>query len=502
MKSRTFLRPILPFCAGLAVAASAQAAPLYYNTAANPGWNASNAWGEVSGGPYSTWVDGSTAVTFNGGAATINVTQNVALGGLQRSSTNTTTLSKSDTPSSPVSMTFSGGNIDAGSNSEGTTSGSFTFGHGVTLTGNLSLSRGNLNLGGTVGNFAAHSGSIDVTGGVLNVDTAARLSGNSNIHLQSGAVVLKQAGSSSSIGDVLIDAGTFNIGSAGGSGLSLEVKSLAGTGGALRANVGGSISTNPQHALLINQDSDTVYSGTISGVAPSGGTGSAYLVVTKAGEGDLTLSGSIQGMERTTTVNGGRLYVNSSSTSFGDTVGSTAIQVNTGGSLGGSGVITTLAGDTIVVANGGALVAGTAGAADRTTYALGDGGTLNLSAATAQSGWLRFDLGASTQAGITYSQVLLSNGDLQVGLGSLNFDDFDFHALAGFGAGTYTLFSVSDDIVGNLGTSLTGTINGFESSLSQDETGIYLSVVPEPGTWLLVGVGLALAACSRRRKIR
>jgi hypothetical protein len=97
--------------------------------------------------------------------------------------------------------------------------------------------------------------------------------------------------------------------------------------------------------------------------------------------------------------------------------------------------------------------------------------------------------------------VTLSTGTLAIGSGLLNFSDFAFTDLAGFGPGTYTLFSAGS-ITGSLGTT-SGTVGGFDSTLAvSGGTNLQLVVVPEPAGAAGWGIGLvmagALARCRRR----
>lgn len=478
---------LLGMLLALTSATESRADILYYNPA-NPGWFEANAWGTEESGPYdSSWSDGNAAFVADRGTMTIDVTQNVAAQSLLRNSTGTTTLQKSSSPSSPVILTLGGGTVDAGSNSLGTISGNLTIDNGVTLAGDFTLTRGNLNLSGTAGNFGVHTGAIAITGGALNVNVADRLSADSHLNLTGGDLFLK---ASTNLGNVAINGGTLNLGATGANVLAFTMQNLSGASGTLRANINDGASSNPVHSLAIHQSVNGSYSGVILGTVASGGTGtgSAMLQLTKSGTADLILAGSVENLQQTTVVNEGRLYINTNTTSFGDTVDTTALLVAAGGSLGGTGTIATLDGDHVVVASGGKLIAGTFGAAARTTYALGEGSALDLSAASAQTGWLRIDLGSNAEAGTSYSQLLIASGDLVIGP-SLEFDDFDFNALAGFGAGHYTLISLLDgEIIGNLGPGLVGEINGLQATLSLDTAGIHLTVIPEPGS---VSLGLS-----------
>jgi len=202
----------------------------------------------------------------------------------------------------------------------------------------------------------------------------------------------------------------------------------------------------------------------------------------------LTLSGSLNNITKETSIIGGRLYINSSITDFSSTDGTTAINVD-GGTLGGTGTITVNGSDNVMLTATGKLAAGIEGAAGRTTYAL-NGGTLNLSAATASTntGWLKFDLGDPTTPGVTYDEIRLTSGALNIGTG-LDVDAFDIQLSPNPKSGSYILFETGAPIVGSLGTA-TGTIAGtswITGTLSIDGNNLVMEVfVPPRGTLIHV----------------
>lgn len=228
--------------------------------------------------------------------------------------------------------------------------------------------------------------------------------------------------------------------------------------------------TNSTTATLILDGTSTgneVQANMINGV----GTARVF-AVTKSGTSTWTLSGT-NTYTGNTVISAGTLLINGS-----HVAGSGTYDV-TGGVLGGSGSITAAS---LSLAAGAKLAPGGDGAAsDAFTFSLAGG--MDLSAAS--NGAFLFDLaGVSASDGIT-----LTTGTLNVG--TLDFSDFGFTALAGFGQGEYVLFDAASAIQGSIG-SATGTINGLTATLSIDSVNnnVLLIVVPEPGTTVLLTAGL------------
>lgn len=108
-----------------------------------------------------------------------------------------------------------------------------------------------------------------------------------------------------------------------------------------------------------------------------------------------------------------------------------------------------------------------------------DGGTLALGSDVS----LVFDLGSISDL------VVVADGPLDIGSGTLEFDHFTFTELAGFGVGDYTLFQTGESIVGTLGSSLSGNIGAYTGTLTIQGNDLVLTVIPEPAA-----AGLILAA--------
>ena len=221
-------------------------------------------------------------------------------------------------------------------------------------------------------------------------------------------------------------------------------------------------------------------------------TGSGSL--TKAGAGMLTIAGTANNYTGATTLNAGTTLIN------GALSGTASVAVNATATLGGTGTITTGGNGAVTFASGAKLSPGNL-AAGILTLTLGTG-QLNVTAdgGTANAGALAFDLGT------TSDRLVLSTGVLNIGSGTLGFEDFLFTAQIGFKAGTYTLFDSNSLIAGTLDpTQLSGTINGLPATLSTlGDAGrdLTLTVVPEPGTWTLLALGGVVGVCALRRRSR
>jgi fibronectin-binding autotransporter adhesin len=189
-----------------------------------------------------------------------------------------------------------------------------------------------------------------------------------------------------------------------------------------------------------------------------------------------------------TTVSGGTLLVDNTS---GSGVGSGAVAVNSGGTLGGTGLLTV---SSVTVNSGGTLAPGaTLGA---TTGTL----TLASTAATTINGTLAIALG-STGANGTF---LTNNGNLTVGGATLT--------LAGLTpvAGTiYDLVNYTGTLAASGSNEGFATINGpagftysvvAGTTFTSSDLELDVMPVPEPSTWAAVLTGLCLLGFSLRRK--
>ena len=253
---------------------------------------------------------------------------------------------------------------------------------------------------------------------------------------------------------------------------------ILGSDGASNGSLAGPIAVASSAVLSVNSGSNVTLSNAVSG----GGT---FL---KAGSGTVTIDGnlSVSGID----VVDGQVTVGPSGTISPLSV----INVAAGHSFDLSAKTTA---GVLGVAGGGSVgmpsaALTTVGLAPNGTLSFTGAGVLDITGATSNS--LGFDLGSSSDL------VSVPSGTLAIGNGLINFDDFQFTAGSGFGAGVYTLFSAGS-LTGSLGSSLTGQVGGLDATLLLSGNTMQLSVVPEPSTMALATLGLAGAAWAGRRRL-
>ena len=320
--------------------------------------------------------------------------------------------------------------------------------------------------------FAAGSSlGIDTTGGSLAY--AGSISGNMGL-VKLGSNVLALSAASTYYGNTLIGGGSLALGSplalqnstldTSGSGtLSFQSLTTATLGGLSGPGTLGLANTSSSAVALSvgNNNANTTYSGMLKG------TGS----LTKVGSGGLLLSGS-NTYTGATTITLGKLTVDGWLTN-------SAVSVN-GGTLGGTGYL-----NSVTVNAGGNLAPGD------------PQGVLNLSGnlVLAAGAGMDYDLdGVSTD-----DEVYMPSGSLT--FSGQQFSNFGFTWTDGFGPGTYTL--VNAQSITGLGSNLSGSIDGLPATLSVQNKYLMLTVVPEPSTFALLGVGvMGLIGWAWRRRIR
>ena len=440
----------------IAVTASAQAQSLDYNVSSNPGWNTATSWSSSGpGGPFnSNWVAGNTANFTFTTQTDVNVTTDTSAGGLVTASGATPAATvRLYSTNAGTDMTLSG-TVNVGSNRNV----QFGFGSNTALgVGGSFTKTGNGQLA-----FTTYSGSTSTLGTVA---------------LNQGVVLINDPDFvSSTNSNFSMGGGTLNLQN------TITIANLSGSTGTVQ-NV-----LNQAGTLVVTSTGANTYGGVLKG---NNGTGN--LTFTKNGTGSLSLSGSVEGMTKTVNVNAGSLLIDTATTSFGDSTATTAISVNSGGTLGGNGTITTLIGDKVVVADNGGLAPGALGAAGNLTIA----GDLDISS-MATAGKLAFDLGTASDKITLSSTFVLS-------IGTLNSSEFAFTLGSGFGAGTYTLFDTGATITA---TSLDTAVFSFNASYdgqlqfanSNQDIQLLVTAVPEPSTWLLLAGSLTALIVMRRRR--
>ncbi len=216
----------------------------------------------------------------------------------------------------------------------------------------------------------------------------------------------------------------------------------------------------------------------------------------KFGAGVLTLSGQ-NTYRGATTVSEGTLAL--SHASGNNVAESSLLHVGLNATLD----VTALGGGTLALASGQGLRGD--GTVDGNVI-LGGGflapgseagtGTLafldNLDISGAGAGALKFRLGDLASADFDHVDM---GGNLLIGDGVLGWDHFEFTPLDGFRMGTYELFG--GNVVGSLSGQISGTVGGIPAYLELGS--LNLVIVPEPGTPLLIAIGLAGLLLVRRR---
>lgn len=302
---------------------------------------------------------------------------------------------------------------------------------------------------------------------------------------------------------------------AGESG-TLSVGSLVSASSTAVIQAGVNNSNGVTGALALNNASGT---STYAGILRNGSGSGDVLSVTKAGAGTQVLTGTSNTYSGGTTISAGTLLVNNAS---GSGTGVGAVTVNGTGTLGGTGFIKPTGANGISVANGAFIAPGasigtltldlgsTTGTVDLT-----GGGDFKFELGTANASIGSIAAGSSdllTIAGASASDVAFGGGNnidlLASATGAGFYKLFDTSA----GATTWTGLTLGSATTGgnliagglttsNFGGIFSGSLILADGSAGTSSGDIYLQVVvPEPGTFGLIGTAVLGLMVARRRR--
>jgi fibronectin-binding autotransporter adhesin len=373
------------------------------------------------------------------------------------------------------------------------TNGSLIAGTGSLIQrgsgGTLVITNANTYTGATIIGAAANTSVVQVAAsgglgtGTITFDTTGNASGsrleltggitlaNATINL-SGRNTATAAIESLSGNNVL--SGTIRNGTGGGTYIiqsDADLLTLGTVGGIAMTNATTSIRTNTLQGAG---------NGLVAGKIVDGQTG-ATLTIVKAGAGTWTLGG-VNTYTGGTVVNGGRLLVH------GSIAGNATVA--SGGTIGGTG---TVAG-TVSVQSGGTLSPGSSP------------GVFTVGSLTLASGATFVAELNGTAAGTGYDQVLVTGGTVALGGSTLSValgfspnlgDSFTIISNAPNAAISGTFDSLPEG-----GTFLVGSSLFQISYLGNGGNDVVLTVVPEPSTIALCGLGLMAVTAALRRQRR
>ena len=389
------------------------------------------------------------------------------------------------------SQTLVGGNNGSnvrGSQIIGSAAGSGTVAMVATLN---AASTGNIVVNGNFTNGAA-AGGIQV---VVNNTGSGQVISNGNFALTaSGLANLPNPSGLRVLGGTLVVGGSYTASTTLTSNNGIEVASGAtlritrtGTmplgsnvygGGTLVYDAGaGSVLALGIGGTAANTAATTISSGTLQ-VGSGAGLGNGNISIASGARLDVSQSPPNPVLAYSGTISGAGQF-----TKFGSgTVALTGNNSFTGGITAGDGVLSMAQLDVSRLITGS-----TPG-----TLAIAGAGTLDVSTAN-NAGGLAFRLGTASDL------VTVASGNLQIGSGLLNFDDFTFTTGSGFGQGSFTLFSAAT-LLGTLGSSTAGTVGGLPASLQVSGNTVLLSVVPEPSLTVAMLAGIAMGGLVLRRR--
>ncbi len=434
------------------------------------------------------------SLTYNGSAIFTLSGANTYTGATTINS-GTLAVGANDTIGGGSSVAINGGTLDLGTFNQTVAgvvlnSGSITGSTGVLSSATYSLKSGSVSA--ILGDYLGGPTDVDIDGGstvtlsgantytgtttialgsIANFQNGTAFGTNSNINVTSGNTIQVQGGIAGGSGSTFINLRGIGATSLGATGALQNVSGNNSYSGAVHLVTDSTIATDAGKLTL---------SGSVSGSA----------TLTKEGTGILALTGN-NTYDFGTVINAGVLLANNATSS----TGTYTVDVNSGGTLGGSGTINpsdVVSGVAVNIASGGTLSPSNGIGTSTLTLALQPGTTVNLAAGAS----LVFDLGAIGAS----DEVLVTGGLLS--LNGQQFSDFTFNTQSGFSAGNYILMDSANGIIGSLGANLTGMVGGYNATLTLvgNDLELQVAVVPEPGTYAMILGGLMVLVCLQRRK--
>ncbi|MBU6181638.1 MAG: autotransporter-associated beta strand repeat-containing protein [Verrucomicrobia bacterium] len=348
-------------------------------------------------------------------------------------------------------------NIAAGGGSIRVTDDSLSLGTG-NLTGSGTFSKignGTLTISGLSN---SHNGEVLVSAGSLALTSSIS---SSALTLSGGNLSTSANNQLNDSATVTVNSGTFSVGGAE------TVGAISGSGGTI--NLGANTLTSSVAA------GSSTFSGSITGTG--GG-------ITKSGAGELILAGS-SNYTGATSVSQGTLRVNGS-------LGNTAVSVANGATLGGNATI----GGLVTLNSGANLAPGNSV------------GVMNFSSG--------LTLNASSTVTMEISNVNGNADSINVTGGSLTYAGnlvFDAESMSGVTNNSYTLFTGSQTGSWSSVALASGPSPGFANNSgiwtrnagdgnvwTYNQAAGTLTVIPEPSTYALMGIGAAFVLWRLRRR--
>jgi autotransporter-associated beta strand protein len=381
----------------------------------------------------------------------------------------------------------------------GATSGNdLTLSSTAVISGTAGVEIGVTNTSDNVGTVtlnaaSTYSGGTTLDGGTLVLGDNSALGSGTLTLSNSSTSVLQAGGSARTLANNVVWGGNGTLSGSNGftfngtftsSGAISRSMTVSNTGG---LTINGNVflaASDVAGGLTINGASAVTINGVITNNAAANTVASA---LTKSGSNTLTLTAA-NTYTGTTTVNAGALLVNNTT---GSGTGTGAVTVNAG-TLGGTGSVSGAVTIGNGVGSGDSFISPGASVGTFTTTS-----TLSI----ANDGVYTFELNSNTST----ADKIVANGITLAGTSSISLTDLGSTSLA-----LGTTFTIIDNTSG-------GAISGTFSNLTEaqivtvglnmyqasyvggDGNDLTLTVaVPEPSTWVMIGVGAVLLAGAQR----